>query len=252
MGKASSRKRYARASSLRTRRRTSSGATWFRLSTAVIVILGTMLVVVSRNDRAGAKSPPPLANKDHWHAALGINICGTWQPNVPAYEGNGGVHSHGEGLMHIHPFDAAHAGHNANIGVFLLGAGDKLSSTSIKLNGQKRLSNGDRCSSLKKDGVIRWVVNGKERTGSGNPAKYAPKNGDYITVAFVPKNYDFNLIREPNNRHALDNISDLAPTTSLPTGDTGSTAPGTPTSTPPTSTTPTTAVTATSTPTTTK
>src|SRR5262245_44422189 len=121
MAKRSARKRYARASSLRTRRR-QTGSRWFRVTTVVVVVLGVLIVVQSRDSRSKAGAlPGARPNKDHWHAALGVNICGDWQPNVPLFEGNGGLHSHGDGLMHIHPFDEAHGHSNANIGTFFNG-----------------------------------------------------------------------------------------------------------------------------------
>jgi hypothetical protein len=227
MAKRSARKRYARASSLRGRRR-QSGSRWFRVTTAAVVILGALVVVQSRDARSKVGALPGAApNKDHWHAALGINICGDWQPNVPTFEGNGGVHSHGDGLMHIHPFDEAHAHGNANINTFFKGVGYTVSSTSIKIAG-KTYKTGDKCPKLKEDGKIRWVVNGKERTGSGDPGKYAPKNLEYITIAFVPADYDFNKIKEPNNKSALNNIQDLSTPTTTEGAPTSSTAPGSP------------------------
>jgi len=216
-----SRKRYARASSMRSRRRQGT-ATWFRMAVAVIVVLGTVIIVQSRNQRAGVALPGPKPNQDHWHAALGVNFCGKWQPPVPLFEGNGGIHSHGDGLMHIHPFDNAHAHSNANIGTFFVGAHDKVSSTSITFNG-KTFKNGDKCG--KKEGKLRWVVDAKERTGSGNPSNFAPKNGDRIVLAFVPADFPFNDIKEPDTRNALNNISDLASSTTAP-GATTTPAPG--------------------------
>jgi hypothetical protein len=225
---------------MRSRRR-QGGATWFRATVAVIVILGVLIIVQSRDQRAGVALPGAQPNKDHWHAALGVNICGTWQPPVPTFEGNGGVHSHGDGLMHIHPFDNAHAHNNASIGTFFAGASkliaktnDKVSATSISFAG-KTYKNGDKCD--KKEGKVRWVVKGKERTGSGNPSKYAPKNGDYITLAFVPADFPFAQIKEPNTKSALNNISDLGSSSTTAPGETPSTAPGETTTAPTTPTT---------------
>ena len=59
---------------------------------------------------------------DHWHSYLGVNICGEWLPNVPEFEApvgspvgsrNAGIHSHGDGLIHTHPFVSSEEGKNA-------------------------------------------------------------------------------------------------------------------------------------------
>ena len=59
-------------------------------------------------------------------------------PNVPVFESpvgspagtqNAGIHSHGDGLVHIHPFTAAEAGKNATLGKFAQYAGITLSAT---------------------------------------------------------------------------------------------------------------------------
>ena len=55
---------------------------------------------------------------DHWHAYLGVNVCGTWLPERARRSRTGrtkpsvraGLHSHGDGLMHIHPFSSDEAG----------------------------------------------------------------------------------------------------------------------------------------------
>ena len=63
----------------------------------------------------------PRANQDHWHAVYGVWDCRTdsW---APAFQGTLdplGIHSHQDGLIHIHPFFEAAAGKNAVFGLFL-------------------------------------------------------------------------------------------------------------------------------------
>ena len=66
--------------------------------------------------------PPPQGarvNLDFWTAPLGVNVCGTWLANAQAAGLDTGVHSHGDGLIYIHPFTAAEAGNHATLGLFL-------------------------------------------------------------------------------------------------------------------------------------
>jgi hypothetical protein len=185
MGKASRKKGPVKA-------KARKGSTGFVVLIAAIFVVGVALIALAKNNNSSSKSAkgPGAKLGDHWHAAIGINFCGTWQANLPQYEPtpNTGVHSHGDGFMHLHPFSAAGAGRNANVGLFYRQAGDKVSATQIKY-GKQTYKNGDVCDNLgKKPGLVRWSVNGQERTG--NPADYAPNDRDVIALAFVPKDAD--------------------------------------------------------------
>src|SRR5262245_49147036 len=95
-----------------------SGGRWFYGALVVIVAaFGTGIVyyVASRGSEASIHPLAPNQTKnipgDHWHAAIAVNSCGTWLPNPPAFETapsnpnvNVGIHTHGDGFMHIHPF----------------------------------------------------------------------------------------------------------------------------------------------------
>jgi len=147
------------------------------------------LIALAKNDGGSSSAKGPGAKVgDHWHAAIGVNVCGTWQANLPTYEAATGVHSHGDGFMHIHPFSAAGAGSNAKVGLFYSQAGDKLSATELKF-AKKTYKNGDVCDNLdKKPSEVRWTVNGQEKTG--NPADYVPNDRDVVAIAFIPKDAD--------------------------------------------------------------
>ncbi len=164
----------------------------------------------------------PIVNKDHFHAYLGVNVCGTWLPAAPAFDGPTaqamGIHSHGDGLMHIHPYSSAAAGKNATVGRFLEdndGAGWALDSTSMTLWDGAQHKNGDTCPSGefkgKKANVV-WATghygkpwNGTPRTG--NPSDFNPQNADIVAIAFLPKGVK--IPEPPDAESALANIQDL-------------------------------------------
>jgi hypothetical protein len=181
MGKASRKKRPVKA-------KARKGSLGFTVVVVAIVVLGVAGIALSRGgDDSGADGPGPKIG-DHWHATLGVNLCGTWQANVPLYESANGVHSHGDGFMHIHPFSAAGAGSNATVGLFYKQAGDKVSATEVDFSKQK-FKNGDVCDNLdKKSGEVRWSVNGEEKTG--NPADYVPNDRDVVAIGFLPKDVE--------------------------------------------------------------
>jgi hypothetical protein len=182
MGKASRKK-----GSIRVKQR-KSGSMMFGAIITAIVVLGIALIALNRPTSSAANQAAPKIG-EHWHAALGINICGSWKPNTPTYESPSGIHSHGDGFIHIHPFSRAGAGKKANVGLFLKGAGEKVSGDEIKLTDGTDMKNGQACKNLdNKAGKVRWSVNGKDR--KGDPGKFGPKDGDVVALAFLPDGTD--------------------------------------------------------------
>ncbi|MGQ0830819.1 MAG: hypothetical protein ACT4OV_03990 [Microthrixaceae bacterium] len=137
MGKASSTKKVARAA--RAGGRVSSGQPRGLLFPGVLVLivaLGVSLVVYARNDRSSQEKGAVPQLGDHIHQAIAVNICGEFQPDIPEFESSVGIHTHGDGVLHIHPFSELGVGPNATLGRFLQDAreGGKLD---VKISGSK-------------------------------------------------------------------------------------------------------------------
>jgi len=241
--------RYARAQArarYRKPRQRRAGAPW-NLALASVVIVGVFLLVLSRQDGAGAGPRPG----DHWHASLDVNGCGAWLPPAPEFHNDienpniqAGVHAHGDGLVHMHPYTSGESGGNADIGRFLGYNGFDLTERSFELwpdeagNPVER-KNGDPCTAAdgsEQPGRIQWWVNGEKR--SGNPADYAPEDQDRIVVAFAPMGTRLSSLGEPPNAanlpNPIDEVPDGAPAagtsaTTLPPDPTATTTPATPT-----------------------
>ena len=116
MGKASSSKKVARAA--RAGGRVSSGqprSLLFPGVLALIVALGLALVVYARNDRLQDDLGGVPQLEDHIHQAIAINVCGEFKPDVPEFESTVGIHTHGSGVIHIHPFSQLGVGANATL-----------------------------------------------------------------------------------------------------------------------------------------
>lgn len=69
--------------------------------------------------------PPPAANdsdaptlRDHWHVAFGVNDCGEFAPDHLSNDDPVGIHTHNDGLIHIHPFSSEATGSNATLGLY--------------------------------------------------------------------------------------------------------------------------------------
>ncbi len=235
--------RAAIRSKYRKPKRRRGGSTAWNVAIAVVVIVGVAGVMLARSSNDASAKPPLMADPatgrpgDHWHAYIGFDLCGEWLPDAPSFEARAdnpgvgaGIHSHGDGLIHIHPFSRSEEGDNATVGKFMQYGGWDLSEDGWTLwagppseLGQRQWKAGDKCPSGDMKGKtteLVYTVNDKKR--SGNPADYQPKDGDVIAVYLVPKGSD--LPQPPNARTALGNITDLGGA-SVPPSSTATTAP---------------------------
>src|SRR5262245_8342318 len=130
-------------------RRRRGGSLGWNMAIAVVVIAGVVAVILTRSSNEELSNIRPLAanqaeNKpgDHWHTFLGVNICGEWIPPAPAFEkafnnqgsvSNVGIHSHGDGLIHTHPFFSSEEGNKATLGHYLGNGGWSVSDESIDI-----------------------------------------------------------------------------------------------------------------------
>jgi hypothetical protein len=191
---------------------------------ALVVILGVSGIVFSRAERrtelAAGDTSPPVANVDHWHAAYGVYLCDSFAPNLTDERDPKGIHSHGDGIIHIHPFVRSAAGRNATLGVFADATGLDLSDDELKVPGGKSYKSGDtKCGD--KAGVVQVKVNDKVITEEVANIKLTDQA--LITIAFAPKGAE--LPTPPT----ADDLSRLNPETEQvepATETTASTVPG--------------------------
>ena len=239
MGKASSSKKVSRAARAGGRPGTTRSFGWPLLITAVVVV-GVLLIVLSRGD-----NPTTVAPKlgDHWHAAYGIYDCDHFIPNLNDVKqpDTTGLHTHGDGLMHMHPFATRFTGHGANLGNWGEMTGLKVTDTSVKAAGIDR-KNGDKCGT--KAGTLQLKVWDSPDAKTGRLikkdfAKYAPQEFTVWVLAFVPEGTDIpkppqqvlDELQSPsdvaggggaNSSTTVVTVPSSTPSTA-PTGSTGST-----------------------------
>jgi hypothetical protein len=176
-------------------------AKWYG-SLALLFVLGVAIVWYSRYERQHPSPAGQPAIGTHWVAALSFDICGTIQPNVPTNPNTStGIHTEGDGLIHIDPTSPSDAGANATLGRFVEQyPGMKLNSISVKYPGTKSttvgrtFTNGERCPAGTPDANQRGVVQvhawptftAKTPVIAGDPNTLRLLNGQLITVAFLP------------------------------------------------------------------
>lgn len=126
MGKASSSKKVARAA--RAGGRVSTGqprSLLFPGVLALVVLLGVSLVVYAREDRRSDDLGGVPQIGDHIHQAISVYACGEFLPTLPEFESPVGIHTHADGVIHIHPFSQLGVGANATLGRYLKDARDE-------------------------------------------------------------------------------------------------------------------------------
>ena len=176
----------------------------FPIAMACVVILGVLLIGWSRSNRE-ATSAPRVG--DHWHSAYDIYNCaesestlesreyrGGWRSKFIIERDPNGIHTHGDGLIHIHPFNSLASGNDAKVGQFVESFGGFITDSAIKLDTGEVIEEGFECEGkpaiLK---VARFDVQNRDR----EPQVYTEnlkdvqflKNLEAFTIAFVPEDY---------------------------------------------------------------
>ncbi len=129
---------------------------------------------------ACASGPSPRVGDD-WRASYAINICGRDVEPFPEFDG--GVHTHGDGLIHVHPKVPSEEGEGASLVEFFTNAGGALTENAMQVPGDKPWRDGDICSDGRPGRVVVVVNQGPLRDDLDT---YVPQDGDRILVAFVP------------------------------------------------------------------
>jgi len=188
MGKASSSKKVARAARAAGKPGSGRNLGW-PMAIGAIVVVGILIIIMSRG-KTGDVVPPAIG--DHWHAAYGIYDCGTFLPNLTDQVADEtGLHTHADGLMHMHPFGTRYTGEGANIENFGLTVGLEVTDTSYKAGTVER-ENGDSCGEELGESVVQLKVwdspsDEEGRLIESDFGDYAPQEFSMWVLAFVPE-----------------------------------------------------------------
>ena len=158
------------------------------MAVALVVVLGSLLVIWARTDRE-ATSAPRVG--DHWHSVYDIYVCDSFRSKVVLETDPNGIHTHGDGLLHIHPFNKLASGRDAVLGEFFSAFGGRIDDASVVLDTGEELVEGADCGGqptvLK---VARFDADDLERDPEVVIEDLAGvrflKNREAFTVAMVP------------------------------------------------------------------
>ena len=227
MGKASSAKKAARvAKSSSGRKVRSQQGLVFPVALAVVLTLGLALVVYGRATNREDLGAPELNTVsqpgDHWHSSYGIYICDQYIPSmsVGVEPDPGGIHTHQDGVIHIHPFQTATTGRNARLGDFFSQTGLEVTSSKIQLpddpalgdNSGKTFENGDECPDGQ-EGVVKVLV-WEDAAGTDDAKVFVAdidrirftNNAMAFAFAFIPEDLDVGTISRPPTAAQLEEL----------------------------------------------
>jgi len=153
----------------------------------VAFIIGVVGVIIAFLFIVGGTAGAPRVGQDHWHATYQTFICGQRQPNfdTPEFRRDAeGVHTHGDGIIHMHPFLPASSGAGARLVKWFEYGGGKLTQTEMQMPGNpKEFKNGDTCP----DGstaTLQVFANGVKME---DWRRYIAQDGDQVRIVFGPE-----------------------------------------------------------------
>jgi uncharacterized cupredoxin-like copper-binding protein len=151
---------------------------WVPVVAIIFVVFGVLGLLFVVRSATGA----PRIGEDHWHASYTYYICGEKQPPAPTWEGVG-VHTHADGIIHIHPFQQSEEGAGARLTKWFEYGGGKLDGDEVRMPGSAdTYKNGDECP----DGTIGEVQIFASGTKIEDYKSYIPKDGDLVRIVFGP------------------------------------------------------------------
>ena len=113
------------------------------MALAVVAILGIAMVAFARSSRAPAV--PPRVGDDHWHSAYAFYDCDQFLPSFVSASDPDGIHSHQDGVIHIHPWNSSASGDDARLKVFFESMGARVTDDEISGPGIGVLKAGSDC-----------------------------------------------------------------------------------------------------------
>ena len=153
---------------------------WVPVAFIILIVFGILGLLFYTRSATGA----PRINQDHWHATYQVFICGTRQRNFPSWEG--GVHTHADGVIHMHPFVSSEEGAGARLVKWFEYGGGKLTQTEMQMPGTPKdqvYKNGEK-SKDGCEGVLQVFVNGEKMQ---DWSRYIPQDGDRVRIVFGPE-----------------------------------------------------------------
>lgn len=130
--------------------------------------------------------------RSHWHAGYAVRTCDQVLTSLSDVDNQVGIHSHDDGLIHIHPSASEATYSGATLGRFLETVGARISTGRLELPGQEPFVDGDMCGDVPgRVAVFRW--DGIDATSPSEIILQDPQttrflaDGELFTISFAPE-----------------------------------------------------------------
>ena len=159
-------------------------------------------------------SSGPGAADGHWHVAFGVWLCDRYVGELIDRHGDqDGIHTHEDGLIHIHPSREETAGPNAVLARFLAEVDLELNDERLVLPDGTARSNGDQCSSGPgRLAVYQWAPSpagdATAEVVTTDLDQVLLRDNHALALVFAPEDAD---IPPPPSVYALDTVGDIEP-----------------------------------------
>ena len=148
------------------------------------------------------EEPPSIA--DHWHVALGLSRCGEELPPLEdVMPDTTGIHSHDDGLIHVHPLSTAVAGEGATLGAFFEAVGVEVTDEGVVAPAWTLPFEGECDGEPATLTVTLFAAGGELSSTTFATAELLPDvhlspDGTSIVLAFAPGGVDGNVQLPPS------------------------------------------------------
>ena len=205
----------------------------FPAAMVLVALLGIALVVVARNQRADLAPVGNPGLEDHWHSAYDIFVCDEIDPASFANDSEDdrtGIHTHGDGLIHIHPFVSTVTGQYATLGAFFNENETVFDDNTFELPSGSVISEDDfTCNGEPAElRVLKW-----NQLTAEKPVVFTEdlqdvrlnENGQLFMFAIVGESYNDSDIPRPDDAYLRQYLGLSAEQQPLGEGDSGETGP---------------------------
>lgn len=142
--------------------------------------------------------------EDHWHTAFGVYVCGEFLPGRDNGRDPVGIHTHGDGLIHVHPFTKAATGADADLDLFFRSRGDRLDDSVLRWERDEWSEGTTTCNGAPGEVVVA-TPNGRVTTDVGEVRLL---DCSWVTIAFVGEG---DAVPRPPSADEFGGLSDVPP-----------------------------------------
>lgn len=204
----------------------------FALGIVAIIGLGIGILVFARNTNLNStkNDTSPKAQisgtdpGEHWHAAFALNVCGKELTAIPQPPDDPlGIHTHGDGLIHIHPFTVNAAGKRATMAKYWDLVGLKVTDDGFKdpSTGKVYKAGETTCGGKETELVMAYWKDGQTAESSKPDKIYT---SDFPSVRFTKNFTAYTLALVPKGERDIPAPSSSAEIVSLGSQDGGDTS----------------------------